>query len=158
MAKGKYERWLEPEGLCLLEDWARNGLTDDEIARKMGVNVATLYRWKSAHCEICEALKKGKDVVDAQVESALLKRALGYDYQEERIEMSTKDGKKVIQTLKHIPPDTTALIFWLKNRRKGTWRDKPDSRDTVEPRTNLLDRLSDVAAEDISTDDIRETE
>lgn len=126
MAKGKYQRWLEPEGLALLEDWARNGLTDEQIAQRMGVNIATLYRWKQVYCEICEALKKGKEVVDAQVENALLKRALGYEYTEERIEVSEKDGRKVIQIVKHIPPDTTAQIFWLKNRRPGTWRDKPE--------------------------------
>lgn len=127
MAKGKYQRWLEPEGLAQLEDWARNGLTDEQIAQRMGVNIATLYRWKQAYCEICEALKKGKEVVDAQVENALLRRALGYEYTEERVEVSEKDGRKVVQTVKHVPPDTAAQIFWLKNRRAGAWRDKPDA-------------------------------
>ena len=75
--------------------------------------------------EISEALKKGKEVVDIQVENALLKRALGYEYTEERIEISEKDGKKVIQTVKQVIPDTTAIIFWLKNRRPGKWRSDP---------------------------------
>lgn len=126
MAKGKYQRWLEPEGLALLEDWARNGLTDEQIAQNMGCAAGTLYEWKKSYPEISEALKKGKEVVDAQVENALLKRALGYEYTEERIEVSEKDGRKVIQIVKHIPPDITAQIFWLKNRRPGTWRDKPE--------------------------------
>ena len=63
--------------------------------------------------------------VDIQVENALLKRALGYEYMEERVEISEKDGRKVIQMTKTVPPDTTAQIFWLKNRRPDQWRDKP---------------------------------
>ncbi|MCD8050937.1 MAG: helix-turn-helix domain-containing protein [Clostridiales bacterium] len=100
MAKGKYQKWLEPDGLLLLEGWARDGLTDEQIAKNIGVNLATLYRWKNDHCEICEALKKGKEVVDYQVENALLGAAL--------------EG------------NTTAQIFWLKNRRPDKWRDKPE--------------------------------
>lgn len=128
MAKGKYQRWLEPDGLLLLEGWARDGLTDEQLAEKMGINPATLYDWKNKHPEISEALKKGKEIVDIQVENALLKRALGYEYMEERVEISEKDGRKVIQTTKTVPPDTTAQIFWLKNRRPDKWRDKPDEQ------------------------------
>lgn len=128
MAKGKYQRWLEPDGLLLLEGWARDGLTDEQIAHNMGVTAKTLYVWKSAYGEICEALKRGKDVVDTQVENALLKRALGYEYMEERVEVSDKDGRKVIQTTKTVPPDTTAQIFWLKNRIPAKWRDKPSEQ------------------------------
>lgn len=105
VAKGKYERWLEPDGLTLLEGWARDGLTDEQIAQKMGVNIATLYRWKQEYCEICEALKRGKEVVDYQVENALLNKALG--------------------------GDTTAQIFWLKNRKPDKWRDKPQEEKQV---------------------------
>lgn len=128
MAKGKYQRWLEPDGLLLLEGWARDGLTDEQIAHNMGITAKTLYVWKSAYGEICEALKKGKEIVDIQVENALLKRALGYEYMEERVEISEKDGRKVIQTTKTVPPDTTAQIFWLKNRRPDAWRDKPQEK------------------------------
>lgn len=62
MAKGKYQRWLEPDGLLLLEGWARDGLTDEQLAEKMGINPATLYDWKNKHPEISEALKKGKEI------------------------------------------------------------------------------------------------
>ena len=126
MAKGKYQQWLEPEGLTLLEGWARDGLTDEQIAGNIGINTSTLYDWKNKFSKISEALKKGKEVVDIQVENALLKRALGYEFQETRVEKSDKDGTKIIQTLKHIPADTTAQIFWLKNRRPDKWRDKPE--------------------------------
>ena len=125
VAKGKYQRWLEPDGLLLLEGWAREGLTDEQIAHNIGITAKTLYVWKNEHSDICEALKKGKAIVDLQVENALLKRALGYEYMEERIEVSEKDGRKVIQTTKTVLPDTTAQIFWLKNRRPDKWRDKP---------------------------------
>ena len=126
MANGKYQQWLEPEGLTLLEGWARDGLTDEQIAGNIGINTSTLYDWKNKFPKISEALKKGKEVVDIQVENALLKRALGYDFQETRVEKSDKDGTKIIQTLKHIPADATAQIFWLKNRRPDKWRDKPE--------------------------------
>ena len=125
MAKGKYEKWLEPESLILLEGWARDGLTDEQIANNMGVRRETLYDWKKKHPNISNALKKGKEVVDIQVENALLKRALGYEYTEEKVEISEKDGKKVVQTVKHVAPDTTAQIFWLKNRRPEKWRSEP---------------------------------
>lgn len=124
MAKGKYQRWLEPDGLLLLEGWARDGLTDEQLAEKMEISPSTLYEWKAKYPEISEALKKGKEIVDIQVENALLKRALGYEYTEERIEVSEKDGRKVVQTVKTVPPDTTAQIFWLKNRRPDKWREK----------------------------------
>ncbi len=124
MAAGKYEYWLTEDGLTLLRGWARKGLTDEQIAHNCGINASTLYDWKKKYPKISKALKKGKEVVDLEVENALLKRALGYDYQEERVERSEKDGVKVIQTLKHVPPDTTALIFWLKNRVPAEWRDK----------------------------------
>lgn len=130
MAKGKYQRWLEPDGLILLEGWAREGLTDEQIAANCGITASTLYDWKNRFEQISESLKKGKEVVDIQVENALLKRALGYEYIEERIEVSEKDGKKVIQATKTVIPDTTAQIFWLKNRRPDRWRDKPITLDT----------------------------
>ena len=126
MANGKYQQWLEPEGLTLLEGWARDGLTDEQIAGNIGINTSTLYDWKNKFSKISEALKNGKEVVDIQVENALLKRGLGYEFQGTRVEKSDKDGTKIIQTLKHIPADTTAQIFWLKNRRPDKWRDKPE--------------------------------
>ena len=104
-----------------------DGLTDEQIAVRIGITTSTLYDWKNKYSEFSEALKRGKEVVDIEVENALLKRALGYDYTEERVERSQDGGKKsikTVQTVKHIPPDTTAQIFWLKNRRPDRWRDK----------------------------------
>lgn len=78
MAKGKYKEWLEPDGLLLISAWARDGLTDEQIAHNMGVNVRTLYEYKNKYPQISQSLKKGKEVVDIEVENALLKRAMGY--------------------------------------------------------------------------------
>lgn len=132
MAKGKYQKWLEPENLILIEGWARDGLTDEQIASNMGINVGTLYRWKQSHCEICEALKKGKEVVDRLVENALLKRALGFEYEEvsNKYENGVLTERKV--TKKQVVPDTTAQIFWLKNRKPEEWRDKREVDSKVE--------------------------
>lgn len=130
MAKGKYEKWLEPDGLLLLEAWARDGLTDEQIAHNMGISTKTLYRWKDAYCPICQSLKRGKEVVDTEVENALLKRALGYTYTETTKErgINPKTGEIEMVTTKtvtkEVQPDTTAQIFWLKNRRPDLWRDK----------------------------------
>lgn len=138
MAKGKYERWLTSDGLLLLEAWARDGLTDEQIAHNMGIRRSTLADWKNKFSDISDALKKGKEVVDVEVENALLKRALGYEYTEEKVEVETlRDGtvigRKVVQTAKHASPDTTAQIFWLKNRKPAAWRDKPtDNTATME--------------------------
>ena len=122
MAKGKYIDWIEPEGLLKLEGWARDGLIDEQIAQNIGIAASTLYEWKKQYPEISEALKKGKEVVDRQVENALLKRALGYEYDE----ITTEYGKETKRVTKQVVPDVTAQIFWLKNRKPDQWRDKRD--------------------------------
>lgn len=140
MATGKYQYWLTDDGRTLLQGWARDGLTDEQIAHNIGITAATLYVWKNKYPEISETLKKGKEVVDIHVENALLKRALGYEYTEERVEISDKDGKKVIRTTKYIPPDTTAQIFWLKNRRPDRWRDRQEEQRSSEE-VQIIDDL-----------------
>lgn len=137
MAKGKYADWLTPDGLLLLEGWARDGLTDEQIARKIGINPATLYKWLDKYGEIGKAIKKGKAPVDVEVENALLKKALGFSVKIKKpIKVRTKKQLKDKGTIEeerieyaeeeiYIPPDTTAQIFWLKNRRPDKWRDKP---------------------------------
>lgn len=143
MAKGKYREWLEPEGLLKLEGWAKDGLTDEQIAYNIGITAKTLYEWKKQYSEICEALKKGKEVVDRQVENALLKRALGYKYEEIKTE-ETEEGKKVTVTIKEVVPDTTAQIFWLKNRKPDQWRDKQQIEHSGEIRS---EKLSDIISQ-----------
>lgn len=118
--KGKYEEWITPEGLLKIEGWARDGLTDEQIAANIGIRAGTLYDWKNRFSDISEALKKGKEVVDRQVENALLKRALGYTY----AEITYEGGEETKRVIKEVAPDTTAQIFWLKNRKPEVWRDK----------------------------------
>lgn len=139
MATGKFQKWLTPDGLMLLKGWARDGLTDAQLARKMGISCGTLYAWKNKFPEISEALKKGKEVVDIEVENALLKRALGYEYTETMVEHSP-DGVKRRETVKFIPPDVTAQIFWLKNRKPETWREK----QVVEVSEEALERAREI--------------
>ena len=120
----KASEWLVPEKLLLLEDWARQGLFDEQIAKNMGISEATLYNYKNKHPEIKEALRKGKEVVDIEVENAMLKRALGYTV---RIVEQKIDKFGDIHNCErdvHVPGDVTAQIFWLKNRRRQQWRDK----------------------------------
>lgn len=124
MAKGKYQEWLTPDGITRLEAWARDGLTDEQLAAKIGITTTTLYDWKNKYPVISEALKRGKEVVDVEVENALLKRAMGYEYTETRTETADDGTVKTIVMQKTMPPDTTAQIFWLKNRRPAVWRDK----------------------------------
>lgn len=132
MAKGKYAEWLTDDALKKLEAWARDGLTDEQIAARMGISVSTLYEWRKKYSEISESLKKGKEVVDIEVENALLKRALGYTYNEVTHE---RVGDQLIPTKivkKEMPPDTTAQIFWLKNRKPEQWSDKKDETGNIE--------------------------
>lgn len=150
MAKGKYHEWLTEEGLIRIEGWARDGLTDEQIAHNMGIRTSTLYEWKKRFPEFSEALKRGKEVVDRQVENALLRSALGY-YQEE--EQVTNKGT-VVKVRKWYPPSTTAQIFWLKNRKPAEWKDKQQHEHTGEgggpiefsARDELISRIARLAS------------
>lgn len=149
-AKGKYEQWLTPEGLLKLEGWAREGLTEEQITHNMGISRETLSQWKKKYPDISDTLKRGKEVVDLQVENALLKRALGYEYEEvsEKYESGTLTEKKVIK--KQVIPDTTAQIFWLKNRRPDKWKDKQDvqvSGELKEEQTKLDDLIRQISGD-----------
>ncbi|WP_080876363.1 helix-turn-helix domain-containing protein [Oceanobacillus timonensis] len=126
MAKGKYAEWITEEGLIKIEGWARDGLTDEQIALNMGIGYSTLQTWKKKYQDIQDSLKKGKEVVDRQVENAMLKTALGFHYQEE---MVTQEGE-VVEVTKYNKPNTTAQIFWLKNRKANEWRDKQEVEQT----------------------------
>lgn len=125
---GKYHEWITEEGLLKIEGWARDGLTDENIAHNIGIAVSTLNNWKNRYVELMESLKRGKEVIDRQVENALLKRALGYEYEEVKmvVEKDEKGNEKKRQekVIKKVVPDVTAQIFWLKNRKPKEWRDR----------------------------------
>lgn len=139
MALAKYQEWLEPDSLLKLEAWARDGLIDEQIAKNMGITARTLYEWKKKYVPIAQSLKRGKQVVDIEVENALLKRALGYDYEETEVTIQETNGvvtKKKRTVKKHIPADTTAQIFWLKNRKPDEWRDRKETAISGELKTS----------------------
>lgn len=124
--RGLYDEWLTKDGLLQIEGWARDGLTNEQIAHNIGVTGRTFCKWAGRFESISSALKKGKAPVDIEVENALLKRALGYDAEETVTEIYKEaDGKEkqhIRKIRRHIPGDTTAMIFWLKNRRSDRWR------------------------------------
>ena len=131
MAKSKYETNVKDK-LTLVEAWARNGLTDEQIGKNLGVAYSTFREYIKKYSALSAALKRGKEVVDIEVENALLKRALGYKYEEvtkEKIlNRETKQYELKITKVvtKEVQPDTTAQIFWLKNRKPGEWRDRKE--------------------------------
>jgi hypothetical protein len=103
--------------LCLL------GAGDQRLADFFEVDVSTVNKWKLDHPEFSESLKEGKDIADSNVGKSLYQRAVGYSHPD--VDIKVIDGEIVVTDLvKHYPPDTTAAIFWLKNRQKDKWRDQ----------------------------------
>lgn len=117
----KYDTHVLPK-LTLIEAWARDGDIDETIALKLGIAYSTFKEYKKNYPALSDTLKKGKEVVDIEVENALLKRALGYEY----IETTEEFGEITRRVTKQVAPDTTAQIFWLKNRKPAEWRDKQE--------------------------------
>lgn len=161
MAKAKYLEWITEKGLTLIRGWARDGLTDEQIAHNMGISPSTYYKWQNEHSEISEALKKGKEVVDFEVENALLKKAMGYNatvkktFKVKITEFDPVTGRKTKEheELKsafdeiHVPADTVAQIFWLKNRCRDKWQDRPvpvDGKDVVDEWISAVTEESDT--------------
>lgn len=117
---------------------ARKGATDQQIADELGVHIQTVYKWKKAHPEFFEQLKSWKEEADEVVEKSLYQRAVGYSCKETKVFIH--EGCPVTEDIiKHYPPDTTACIFWLKNRDHANWRDRIEN-------TNI--NLNDSSIED----------
>ena len=119
VAKGKFEYWLTEDGLLLLSGWARDGLSKEQMAHNMNISRATLNQWEKRFSDISDAIKKGRDVVDYEVENALYKKAL--------------------------TGDVGAIVFLLKNRRKDRWKDKPiDLNEGVDKLNENIDSLKEL--------------
>lgn len=127
------------------------GATDDEMADFFGIHRSTLYRWKLDYPEFCDAIKSAKEIADERVERSLYQKATGYDFTEEqaiKIKLEQHVEKvEVVEVRKHSPADTTAAIFWLKNRRKDEWRDKQEieqrtTHDVADPLKALMERIA----------------
>ena len=113
----KMEEWEDKDSLFLLESWARDGLTEAQIAGNMGISARTLLNWRKRSVPIFLALKRGKEVSDYEVENALFKSAL--------------EG------------NVTAMIFWLKNRRPDKWRDRQDAKVDLTEMVRIVDSIGD---------------
>jgi len=132
----KYTEWLEDDSVLKLQAWARDGLTNEQIATNMGINACTLYEWKEKFPKIAKSLKAGKEVVDIIVENALYESATtGSTFVvEEAIKLKKvywesghrceEEIVKIVELTKRTPPSNTAQIYWLKNRKPDQWSDK----------------------------------
>jgi len=121
MARGRPQTYDPDRHPIWAEGLAKLGKIEDDIAAAMGIHVSTLRDWKKKFPEFSVALKIGKSEADTHVENSLYKRAIGYEYEEVKI---INDGERTEKTIKQVAPDTTAQIFWLKNRKPEEWRDK----------------------------------
>ena len=163
MTRASHKDWHSKEQLEKLQGWARDGLTDEQIAKNIGIRRPTLYAWKKEHPDIADALKNGKEVVDVEVENALLKKAMGTttkttQYKMVKVDSDVLKAKRVkymnaykldhpdktkeeiviaaalaiptyeripiVETVQEVAPDTSAIIFWLKNRLPEKYRDQ----------------------------------
>lgn len=108
-----------------VEKLTRLGATDKDLAEFYKVDEATINRQKKRDEEFCKSLKRGKEKADAEVADRLYQRAIGYSHKD--VHISNYQGEVTITPItKHYPPDTTAAIFWLKNRRPDLWRDRQE--------------------------------
>ena len=165
MAK-KIDAWLTPDGLETLRGLARRGLSDEDIAKSIGINRTTIYDWKRKYPTFANALRDGKLVADLAVESALFKKATGFSVTDTKttsfLDKETGElveGKTEVTT-KHILPDTLAIMFWLKNRCPDLWKDKvTEQSDTAETQLNTyLNKLSDALKSSNPTNKVGNTD
>lgn len=142
MARAKYQEWInDPDKKTLLSGWARKGLSDQQIAKNIGISRSTLNEWRKKYPDISDTLKKGKEVADAEVENALYLKCIGHKVQlkktfkVKKIEYNDA-GKKIKEEEKletgedevYIPPDTKAIIFWLTNRMREDWKERQNTQ------------------------------
>lgn len=142
MARAKYQEWInDPDKKTLLSGWARKGLSDQQIAKNIGISRSTLNEWRKKYPDISDTLKKGKEVADAEVENALYLKCIGHKaqlkktFKVKKIEYNDA-GKKIkeeenLETGEdevYIPPDTKAIIFWLTNRMREDWKERQNTQ------------------------------
>lgn len=147
------KEWSEDYNLILIEGWARDGLSEKQIAHNIGISQGTLIRWKKEYPKILHALKKNKEVADRIVENSLFKRANGFEYTEtteERIFNPLKNKFEMVVTKKVnkvVLPDTTAQIFWLKNKKPDVWQDRRqiESTEAIDKLDGILSGIKEQA-------------
>lgn len=208
MARAEYKKWLEPDNLTRLRSWARDGLTNEQIAKKIGVRRQTISEWSKKYSDIADALKKGKEVVDSEIEDSLISVMKKHTITTTQYKMVKKDEFKlkaerskfanvykldhpnatkneiliataenvevyekipIIKTVTEVDPNTSAIIFWLKNRRPDVYRDQTfqklneaNARKTLaeaqlsEAQLKAIEESDDPSNKTIIVDDIRE--
>jgi hypothetical protein len=208
MAHAEYKKWLEPDNLTKLRSWARDGLTNEQIAKNVGVRRQTFQRWISTYSDIRDALKKGKEVVDAEIEDSLISVMKKHTLTTTQYKMVKKDDFNlkaerakfanifkldhpeatqqeiliataenvdvyekipISKTVTEVDPNTSAIIFWLKNRRPDVYRDQTfkklneaNARKTLaeaqlsEAQLKALEESDDPSNKTIIVDDIKE--
>ncbi len=129
MAKGKYQQWLTSEGLGCIEAWCRDGLTDEELARKMGISPSTLYDWLGKHSEISEAVTRGRGGARELILNSLFKKAKGFSVtvkvpMRRRVDRD-RDVIEIVEKEEYFPPDDRAARLWLNAHERQILRDDP---------------------------------
>lgn len=126
MANGKYEKWLSGDGLLKLGAWARNGLTNEQIAHNIGVSRKTLQEWLKKFDVLRETLARDRETADIEVENAVFKRACGYTAKVKK-HMSVNGKIHEVEDEVHVPPDVKAQMFWLKYRKPEVWNNAAEN-------------------------------
>ena len=159
--KGKYDQWIEDGELDskikLIHGWAVRGVSNDEIAKNLGMCRSAFYNMKSKHKEVQEALSLGKEVADIMVEDALFKRACGYTAVEETTTYN-EDGVAIgkIKKTKDVPPEVSAQIFWLKNRASTRWKDKVVEEESTDVPQAVQIKFVDASVRDENNEESRD--
>jgi len=131
--KSKYNEGMNK----IVKSLTAKGCTDKQLAIFFGVDERTITNWKKQFPLFFLSLKTGKKMIDAEVEASLFQRAIGYSLPD--VHISSYEGEITITPIvKHFPPDTTAQIFWLKNRKPKQWRDKQDINLSGEVNSNKI--------------------
>lgn len=144
----KIDIWCTEEGQIYLESWASDGLTDEQIAKKMGIVTSTFYTWCNKEKAIKRAVMRGRDFSNMQVENTLYKCAMGYTYEEEAV---TKDGT-IVKIQRYAQPSAEAQKFILTNRRKDKWKSKQEVmlEAQAQVQANVQAETKVITAEDIA--------
>ena len=128
------------------------GYTDEQLAKFFGVAKSTINKWKHDFPEFSDSLKEGKAVADGRVARSLFERACGYSHPEDKI-FNNNGEEMIVRTMKHYPPDSTSMIFWLKNRQREHWRDKPEDnqKEEASPSLAINFTVNDAKADVVTT-------
>lgn len=114
-----YQTYMLP----IVRSMAKAGCTEWDIAEGLGIDTSTLWVWKSKYPRFSNALELGKKQSTKRVERALYHRAVGYTHKAEKV-FNDKGSVLRAEITEHLPPDTNAAIFWLKNRKPEAWQDR----------------------------------